>query len=266
MTETLHTLQARDLTFSYPKGKPVLDRVDLTASAGALTCLLGPNGSGKTTLLRCLMGALKPQKGSIILDSKPLRSYSRKALARTLAYVSQTASSDYPFTVEQIVLMGRFAHTGALGLTDSRDLAIAHEAMKMTQTLPFAARTLAELSGGEAQRVMIARALTQQPSILLLDEPTSHLDIRQQIKIYHMMQRLAHDWKMAVLTVSHDIHLAGRFADQLVLMKEGKILAAGPCSQVLQKDILEQTYNVRIDILRPPEIQTPIIWADLDSP
>ena len=262
MNHYQHILTAENLCFAYRRQQPVLCDVSINASPGRVLCLLGPNGSGKTTLLRCLLGLLKPDSGSISIDGKSLSDYPRKSLARMLAYVPQFPTSAFAFTVRELVLMGRFAHTPVLGLHNRHDLDVAREAMKMTQTQDFADRTLDELSGGEAQCVMIARALAQQPSVMLLDEPTSHLDVANQLKIYRMMQRLAHDWRMAVICVSHDINLAARFADQIILMRAGKIIADGPCSQILRENLLRQTYGVQIKLIPTPNQSTPIIWAD----
>jgi len=159
------------------------------------------------------------------------------------------------------VLMGRFAHTGILGIAGQHDLAVAKLAMQMTGTQELAARTLQELSGGEAQCVMIARALAQQPSLMLLDEPTSHLDVRNQLVIYRMMQRLAHDWEMAVICVSHDVNLAARFADELVLMRDGQVVAAGQPADVVRSDVLAKTYGVEIDLIEAPDQPVPIVRA-----
>jgi len=261
MSEEKHVLQAREVSFEYAKDQPVLRGVDLAASPGRFTCILGPNGSGKTTLLRCLLGWLKPTGGTILLDGKALNHYCRRALARLLAYVPQFPSSAFAFPVQELVLMGRFAHAGALGLAGRQDLAVARLAMQMTDTLQFATRTLDELSGGEAQCVMIARALAQQPSVMLLDEPTSHLDIRNQLKIYRMMQRLAHEWQMAVVCVSHDVNLAGRFADDLVMMRDGQVLASGPPQQVICQDVLRSVYDVDIELVRSASHPVPIVLA-----
>ncbi len=256
-----HVLVADELSFAYRPGENVLDGVSLRAANGRFVCVLGPNGSGKTTLLRCMLGRLKPAGGKILLDSRRIRSFSPKALARMMAYVPQLPGSAFAFTVQELVLMGRFAHCGALGLAAKADLAIARAAMEMTDTLQFAGRTLGELSGGEAQCVMIARALAQQPVVMLLDEPTSHLDIANQLKIYRMMQRLAHEWKMAVVCVSHDINLAGRFADELVVMRDGKVIAAGGPVDVIREDILRKTYGVDISLIPAPGQAVPIVVA-----
>jgi iron complex transport system ATP-binding protein len=240
----------------------VLDGVSLIAAEGQFICIMGPNGSGKTTLLRCLLGQLKPSAGARLLDGRRLESYRQRDLAKLMAYVPQFPQSAFAFSVHEIVLMGRLAYGGMLGLSGKGDLDVARQAMEMTDTLALADRTLEELSGGEAQRVMIARALAQQPSVMLLDEPTSHLDIRSQLVIYRMMQRVAHSWPMAVICVSHDINLAGRFADRLVLMRDGHVAAQGSPMEVMQKDILAGVYDVSVELVTKPDSNIPMIWAD----
>jgi len=261
MTEPKHVLEAEGVEFEYRPQTPVLRNVSLIAAAGKLLCVLGPNGSGKTTLLRCLLGRLRPSAGAILLDGRPLKSHSPRGLARLLAYVPQIPRSAFAFTVRELVLMGRFAHTGLLGLTAEHDLAVARQAMIMTDTLRFADRGIEELSGGEAQRVMIARALAQQPQVALLDEPTSHLDIKNQLTIYQMMTRLAHEWGMAVVCVSHDVNLAGRFGDELVLMRDGQVLASGQPHEVIRRDVLGQAYDVSIDLIDAADSPVPLVRA-----
>ena len=256
-----HILQAKGVQFGYRSGRAVLQGIDLTAQAGRLLSILGPNGSGKTTMLRCLLGQLKPSGGQILLDGKELRRHSARSLARLMAYVPQFPQSAFAFSVREIILMGRYAHTGLMGLASRQDLAVAKQAMLMTQTEGLADRTLDELSGGEAQRVMIARALAQQPSVLLLDEPTSHLDIRNQLHIQRMMQRVAHDWPMAVVCVSHDINLAARFSDELMLMRDGQVVACGAPGDVLQPDTLSKVYDVKITLVPTAPNEAPMIWA-----
>ncbi len=260
-TESSHILQVNDITFAYRPGREVLKGVSFSAASQRMVCILGPNGSGKTTLLRCLLGMLKPQSGRIMLDGKKLSKYSSRGLAKMLAYVPQFPTSAFALTVQEIVLTGRYAHTGVMGLAGKADLAVAHEAMKMTDTLSFADRSLSELSGGEAQSVMIARALAQQPQVCLLDEPTSHLDIRNQLLVYRMMQRLAHEWKISVICVSHDINMAARFADELVLMRSGRIIASGRAEQVVREDLLEQVYDVKVDLVSVPGHPVPQVLA-----
>lgn len=256
-----HILEAREVEFAYHAGETVLRGVSFTAAADKLACVLGPNGSGKTTLLRCLLGQLRPGEGEILLDGKALSDYSRRGLARMMAYVPQFPQSAFPFTVRELVLMGRFPHTGVLGMTGQQDRKVSELAMKMTDTTAFASRTLDELSGGEAQCAMIARALAQQPRVCLLDEPTSHLDIANQLKIYRMMRRLAHDWKMAVVCVSHDVNLAARFADELTLMRDGRVLASGPPVEVVREDVLRRAYGVDVELISSPGCDVPLVVA-----
>ncbi len=256
-----HILELRDVEFAYSRDVPVLRGVSFTAAADKLACVLGPNGSGKTTLLRCLLGQLQPHKGEILLDSRELSRYSRRGLARMMAYVPQLPQSAFQFTVRELVLMGRYAHTGVLGMTGEQDRKVAELAMEMTDTTQFAPRTLDELSGGEAQCAMIARALAQQPQVCLLDEPTSHLDIANQLRIYRMMRRLAHDWKMAVVCVSHDVNLAARFADELTLMRDGRVVASGRPDEVVREDILRETYGVEIELVPSPTGGVPLVVA-----
>jgi len=255
-----HVLQAAEVEFAYMPSRSVLRGVSLSAAAGRLVCVLGPNGSGKTTLLRCLLGQLRPDRGRVLLDGRDIREYSPRELARLEAYVPQIPQAAFAFTVREVVLMGRFARTGLLGLAAEKDRAVARQAMIMTETLDLAGRTLEELSGGEAQRVMLARALCQQPAVMLLDEPTSHLDVRNQLLIYRMMQRLAHEWVMAVVCVSHDVNLSARFADEVVLMRSGSVIAAGPPRDVLRPRVLAEAYEVEVELIERPG-QAPIFVA-----
>lgn len=260
MSTQPNVLEARELVFGYGSGPAVLDEVDLSVSTGRFVCLLGPNGSGKTTLLKCLLGMLRVRSGQVYLDGRPVRRHSSRERARKMAYVPQQTTVAFDMTALEVILVGRYAHGGGLGLSGPADLSIARQAMHMTGTGEFADRALAELSGGEAQRVMIARALAQQPDVMLLDEPTSHLDIRNQLLIYEMLQRVAHDWPMAVVCVSHDVNLAARFADHLVLMRGGTVRADGPVGEVLRAEVLAETYDVEIELISHDD-DPPIVRA-----
>ncbi len=253
-------LRAEGLVFSYRPGQPVLRGVDLVQGQGGFTCLLGPNGSGKTTLLRCLLGQLIPQQGQILLQGAALASVGPRQRARVLAYVPQFPSSAFAFTVQELVAMGRLPHQGALALSSAQDLDRVRQALERTDTLAFAQRSLAELSGGEAQRVMISRALAQEPALMLLDEPTAHLDLRNQLRIYQLLGTLARQDGVAVVCVSHDINVAARFADRLVLLHDGQILAEGPPAEVLQADLLARTYGVVVELL-PTADGVPMVRA-----
>ncbi len=254
-------IRARSLVFRYRNGPPVLERIDFAARDGELVCLLGANGSGKTTLLRCLASLFRPEEGTVEVLGRPAASYSRRELARAIAYVPQFPSAAAAFTVREVVLMGRYAHCGLLGIPSQQDLAVAELALRMTGMQGIADRLFGELSGGEAQCAMIARALAQQPKILLLDEPTSHLDLRNQVLIHAMLRRIAHDWPMAVVVASHDVNLAGRFGDQLVLLKAGTIVASGAPGDVLRKETLEETYGAKIEIVDRGAGEAPLVIA-----
>ncbi len=246
-------LGIQDLHFGYTAEQPVLRGVDLELSAGEVCTVLGPNGSGKTTLLRCLLGQLQPSDGRITLDGQPVEGLGARARARQLAYVPQLPGSAFAFTVRELVAMGRYAHQGALGLASAEDRALVQRAMERTGTAAFADRTLAELSGGEAQCVMIARALAQQPRIMLLDEPTSHLDLRNQLLIVRLVRQLAREERMAALVVGHDINLAARHSDRLALFRAGRVAATGTPEAVLERSLLRETYGVEVELIPGPE-------------
>ena len=194
------------------------------------------------------------------MAGKPRRRYRAMELARIISYVPQSTRAAFSFTVEQVVMMGRTPHMGHLGLAGELDRRVAAAAMEMTGVTKLAARPLESLSGGEQQTVMITRALAQQPRLMLLDEPTSHLDVRHQLDIHALMATLAHDWGMAVVCVSHDVNLAGRFADQLVLLSEGRPAAAGTPLQVITADVLARVYRVSVR-LADVGLGTPIVVA-----
>lgn len=242
-------LIAEGLRFAYPNGAEVLAGLDLRAGEGELLCLLGPNGGGKTTLLRCLLGLLRPSAGRVCIDGRERSRMGTEALARIVSYVAQDARPAFPYTVRQIVMMGRTPHMGRLGLPGALDRRVVDAAMEMTGATAFADRDFDSLSGGERQTVMIARALAQQGRLMLLDEPTSSLDVRHQLDIYRLMAKLAHEWDMAVVCVSHDLNLAGRFADRLALLSAGVVAAEGPPAEVINAGVLRDIYGVDVRLV-----------------
>jgi len=243
-------IDARAVTFSV-EAKRLLNRVDLEAERGQFVGLIGPNGAGKSTLLRAISSVLKIKQGAISLEGEDLRSLGAKRIASALALVPQIAPYTQGFTTFELVLMGRYPHLGRLQVEGENDDRIAGDAMRLTETDGFAERTLDTLSGGERQRVFIARALAQEPRVLLLDEPTSNLDILHQLKILTLVRRLV-DGGLTAVAAIHDLNLAARFCDRLVVLAEGRVLAEGSAAEVLTPEVVEDAFGVRSEIHRDP--------------
>jgi iron complex transport system ATP-binding protein len=222
----------------------ILSDVRLSVQPGELVGLIGPNGAGKTTLLKVIGGLWSGAKGEITLLDRPLARYSARDVARIIAQVPQITALDFPFSVRQVVLMGRNPHLGRFELETERDRRIAEQAMRRTKTLDLAERLIGTLSGGERQRVLIARALTQEARLLLLDEPTANLDIQHQIGILELVQGLIREDGLGAVAAVHDLELAARFCDRLVLMDRGAVLAEGTPEDVLSPEILRTAYAV----------------------
>ena len=220
----------------------VVDGVDLRVPTGATVGLVGPNGSGKTTLLRTLYGALQPTAGHVELDGTEVGQVSRSALARQVAVVVQEHSGDLPMRVADLVLLGRLPHQRLSSRPSAHDRAVATAALRRVGALHLATRDYAGLSGGEMQRVLIARALTQQAEHLLLDEPTNHLDIRYQHEVLDLVATLP----ASVVVVLHDLNLAARYCDHVVLLEAGRVVAQGTPDEVLVPAVLEPVYEVEV--------------------
>ena len=223
--------------------QPVLRDLSLEIPAGAFFIIIGPNSSGKTTLLRSIAGAVKPQKGQVEVWGTTVDRFSKRALARLVAVVPQRVPTDIPFTVREVVLMGRSPHVGWLGLEKQKDLELAAEAMAITDVAHLAERPLPQLSGGELQRVIIARALCQEPRLLLLDEPTAALDPAHQVNLMDLLGQLQRELGLTVVMVSHDLNLAAMYGEQLLLMKEGAAVQMGRPAEVLTYEQLERAYG-----------------------
>jgi len=238
-------LEAAGLRFAYGR-RPVLDEVSLALGPGELVGVIGPNGAGKTTLVRLLAGVLAPAGGSVRLADRPLSAYRRRELARRLAVVPQDAHLEFPFTALEVVLMGRAAHLPPLGFPRARDLAVARAAMQRLEVAHLEDRPLDRVSGGERQRVLLARALAQEPEVLLLDEPTTHLDLRHQAGIHDVLGELSRSRGTAVLSVLHDLNLAAMYCDRLILLAAGRVLRVGTPSQVLTAEALGAAYRTQV--------------------
>lgn len=236
-------LRVSSLSFSYPS-KEVLNDISFSAAGGEVLGIIGPNGSGKTTLLRCLRMALVPQRGDITLNGKSVTAWSRGKIARFFGVVPQSPSISFPFSVLDVVMMGRTPHLRRFQQEGQRDYEIAREAMRLTSVEALYGRPVSELSGGEVQRVVIARALAQQPHVLLLDEPTSQLDINHQMEVMHLVRSLARKKGIIVIIISHDLNLSMRYCDKLLLLSEGRVYEHGPPETVVTEASLEKVYGV----------------------
>jgi len=233
-------------------GRPVLRGVSLEAEPGEVVGLLGPNAAGKTTLVRVASGVLSPRVGAVRILGRSVGSWPRRALARCTAVVPQDAAAPFPFTVGEVVLMGRTPHHGWLGLDGPEDVERALAALRRLGIAELAGRAYTELSGGERQLVLFARALVQEPRLLLLDEPTAFLDLRHRIEVLEAVRAFAADGG-AALVVSHDLGLAARACDRLVLLAEGRVRARGTPAEVLAPEALREVYGIHADVLEAPD-------------
>ena len=241
-------LRTADLDFAYDARQPVLTGVSLEVRAGALLGVLGPNGSGKTTLLGLLAGIRRPTSGSVTLDDRPLHTYSRRDLARRVAVVPQETHLAFDYSVMEMVLMGRHPHLGLFEVEGPRDLAAARDALAATNVARLEHRDFATLSGGEKQRVVIAAALAQATDVLLLDEPTSSLDLGAQLDIAALLLELNTTRGVTVVVSTHDLALASGICRDLLLLHEGRVLATGATADVLTPDHVRALYDVDADV------------------
>jgi len=247
----MHLIEARDLSFRY-ESEWVVRNVTFTLKPGEFLGLLGPNGSGKSSLLKVVNGILRPQQGQISFENRELSSWSRRRLAQRLAMVAQEVQLDFPFTVLELVLMGRYPHLGALEFESDRDLAIARECMERLEIHDLENRLVTRLSGGERQRALVARALCQRPRCLLMDEPTAFLDLRHQLDLFTLTRELTVRHAVGALVISHDINLAAQFCDRLLVMDRGRLAVQGTPEEVIRPEYLETIYGCRLQVDRSP--------------
>jgi iron complex transport system ATP-binding protein len=240
-------LYVQGIYFRYGN-RDVLEGITMEARDGEVIGILGPNGSGKTTLLRCLNRSLVPRTGTVLIDDLDYHSMTRREIATRMGVVPQNANVNFPFTALDIVLMGRTPEMRRFEGESKRDLEIVQEAMAMTNTEHLASRPMDQLSGGERQRVIIARALAQKPKVLLLDEPTLHLDVNHQLDILDLITGLARAERLIVIIVTHDLVLAARYCDKVVLMQDGKILAAGEVIDALTPVNLRRVFGIEATV------------------
>jgi ABC-type cobalamin/Fe3+-siderophores transport system ATPase subunit len=254
-------LRIDNLSVNYGSRR-VLQGVSLGVDSGQVVALVGPNGAGKSTLIRAVSGVAPILGGEVRVEGKLLSEMSPMERARYLSVVPQARSLPPAFTVHESVLMGRTPHLGWLGRTGPRDRARVHYALEHTHMLELAERYIGELSGGEQQRVLLARALAQDTPVMLLDEPTTHLDLQHRETLIQLIRDLAVNKQLAVLMVLHDLNLAGLYADRVVLLVEGQVEASGTPLEVLTETNLSRVYHMRVRVIAHPEYGSPLILPD----
>ncbi len=257
-------LELRGLHFHYARdpARPVISGIDLAVSAGEIVALLGPNGSGKSTLLSLAAGMLVPQRGEVRLDGKPLAGLARREVAHSIASVSQSGDLRFPLRAIEYVVTGCYARVGGIGFDSPREIEIALRALRDTDAEQFAERQVNELSTGERQRVALARALAQEPRFMLLDEPTANADPAHQFLLMQRIREVVDQRGLGAIIVTHDINLAAEFADRLVLLKDGRLMADGRASAVMTESLLSRIFGIPLHIDRHPRSDRPrVSWV-----
>lgn len=259
-------LEAHKVSISYDQRVAVAD-LTLSLKLGEITAIIGPNGAGKSTLLRALNGQISPSAGAIILDGQPLERLNRRTISRRIAVVAQEAELRFPVTVLEFVLGGRFAWAtnAGWGWETERDLQVAEAVLRETELSELSGRLMNELSGGERQRALMARALATEAPILLLDEPTANLDLSHQATLLSLVRNRCDSHKAAALVVTHDINLAAQFADNILLMKQGIAVDSGKPEQVLQPQLLQDVFEVKVLVDAHPVTGGPRVTPVHDS-
>ncbi|MGP4071511.1 ABC transporter ATP-binding protein [Piscibacillus sp. B03] len=241
------------------EGKPIVENIHLSVPKGKCIGLIGPNGAGKSTIVKLISALEKSSSGQINFMGKNVQDWPVKKLAKYMAVLTQEGLSPYPITVYDSILMGRYPHLGFFQRESKHDYELVEKVLQITELTEFRDQMLDTLSGGERQRVAIAKAMVQQPQLLLLDEPTTYLDIGHQLNILKMVQ----DWQrregLTVIMVLHDLNLAAQFCDELVLMDQGKIIQIGSSDQIIAKETLESVYHANPEIVRHPKTNIPQI-------
>lgn len=245
-------LSARGVTFGYGRGD-VLRGINLELRSGEFVVLLGPNGAGKSTLLRLLCGLIVPSSGSVLIDGREPRLWSRREAAKRVSLLSHETPLDFPMTVAEFVGLGRFAHHGLLGGETTADREAVERALVSTELASLADRPLSELSAGERQRATVARSVAQGAGAMLLDEPAAYLDLRHRVELHETVARLCSEEGKAALVASHDLHLSAEYGERIVLLHEGRVLADGPPVMVLTESNIKTAYGIEVSCSTDPE-------------
>lgn len=243
------SFSAHHLTFRYPNvAAAALDDVSLSVERSRMFAIIGPNGSGKSTLVRALLGSITPLNGTATYEGRPVMEWPRQDLARRVAAVTQIEEMPFPVSVQDLVAMGRYPHLGPLRPQREQDRIEIARAMDRCDVANLAARSMDTLSGGERQRARIARALAQTPETLVLDEPTAALDIGHEMSVFELLRSLAHDEERTVVVATHNLNLAARYADSLLLLHNGRVAATGNAATVMQQNIIESVYGWPVNV------------------
>jgi iron complex transport system ATP-binding protein len=249
MTSVFHL---SNVTFGYT-ATPVLRGISTDLAAGDFVALVGPNGAGKSTLLKIMAGLIRGYSGSVEFSGRALSQYAPRDLARRIAFVPQETHMVFPFTVGEIVMMGRLPHRAGAVFDSPRDAEWTREAMTLTDTAALASKTFNQLSGGERQRVVLASALAQDPEVLLLDEPTVYLDLKHQMQFYDILERLNAERGMTIISVTHDVNLAARYARRMIAVRSGAFIADGTPDEVLTPQHLYDIFEITAAVLKRPD-------------
>lgn len=247
----MFSLRVNGVTLGYGN-RIVLRDIDLEVKPGEMVGIIGPNGCGKSTLIRGITGLITPRSGQIFINGQNIAKMSRGNLARVIAVVPQNPLLPGLFTAFEVVLMGRTPHLSRFGYEGERDLAITRRAMEATQTIAFAERRVGELSGGEKQRLTIARALAQEPEVILLDEPTAHLDISHQVETLDLFRELCLERGLVAVAATHDLNLAAQYCDRLVMISQERIYCQGTPRQVINPQNIKQVYGTEVYVYPHP--------------
>jgi cobalamin transport system ATP-binding protein len=244
-------IEVNSVSFRYHEDW-VLQDVSFRVEKGEFVGVIGPNGSGKTTLLKILYRLLSPQKGEILFELVPMKKMDRTDIAKRIAVVAQETHLLFPFSVFETVLMGRSPHLGHLMFENEKDVELTKKALEWTKMLPFSERSMDELSGGERKRVFIARALAQEPEVILLDEPTANLDIHHQMDFLDLILTLNRERGLTIVMASHDMNIASEFCDRLILLQRGEIYKIGTPDEVITQENIEKVYGCEVWVDQNP--------------
>ena len=258
MSSDSSMLVLEDVSYAYSAGQWHLRNLHLALPAGRICGIIGPNGAGKSTLLKIAAGIITCQSGKITLAGRDMQQFSRREMAAILGYLPQLVGSTFDLAV------GRYPHLSGAGFLQERDVGIVEQCLRQTETLAYRQRRLSELSGGERQRVMLASVLAQQPQVLLLDEPTTGLDLHHQVTFFRLLKELAGQG-IAIAVVTHDLNLAGQFCDKLLLLKDGELVKEGSVKEVIEQQILRQCYGPEVLVSQHPLTGEPIVLPLADA-